>query len=199
MTKLRVLLSVSDKTGLVPFVQGLANLPDVDCEFVSTGGTATTLRSAGFTVTDVSEVTRFPEMMGGRLKTLHPLVHGGLLGRPQDEADMQLHGIEMFNLLVVNLYPFQETVASGASLDECIENIDIGGPAMLRAAAKNYGEVAVICNPADYDMVLCELHENGEVSLTMRWHLMGRVFAYTAQYDAAIAAWQTVQPVPTTT
>ena len=153
----RALLSVSDKTGLVDFARALA---EHGIELVSTGGTAKALADAGLKVLDVSELTGFPEMMDGRVKTLHPKVHGGLLAiRDNDEhaAAMHAHGIRPIDLLVVNLYPFEATVAKGADFDDCIENIDIGGPAMIRAAAKNHADVAVVVDPSDYAAVLAEL------------------------------------------
>src|SRR6266550_2465361 len=150
----RALLSVSDKTGLVEFAKALAGY---GIELVSTGGTARTLKNAGLNVADVADLTGFPEMMDGRVKTLHPKVHGGLLAIRADKdhaASMQAHGIKAIDLLVVNLYPFEETVAKGAVYDDCIENIDIGGPAMIRAAAKNHNDVAVVVDADDYARVL---------------------------------------------
>src|ERR687890_1427413 len=152
----RALLSVSDKTGLVDFARGLATLR---WELVSTGGTARALRDAGLTVQDVSEVTGFPEMMDGRVKTLHPLIHGGLLAvrdDPEHAAAMEAHEIGAIDLLVSNLYPFEETVMRGAARDEIIENIDIGGPAMIRSAAKNHAWVTIVTDPADYPVLLDE-------------------------------------------
>src|SRR5215475_2663697 len=153
----RALLSVSDKAGLVDFARALAGH---GAELISTGGTRKALADAGLTVVDVSEVTDFPEMMDGRVKTLHPKVHGGLLAirdNKEHAAAMAAHGIRPIDLLVVNLYPFEATVDKGAGFEECIENIDIGGPAMIRAAAKNHADVAVIVDPADYQAVLDEL------------------------------------------
>ena len=153
----RALLSVSDKAGLIDFARALA---EYGVELVSTGGTAKAIKDAGLPVIDVSELTGFPEMMDGRVKTLHPKVHGGLLairGNPEHAAAMEQHGIEPIDLLVVNLYPFEATVAKGAAYDDCIENIDIGGPAMIRAAAKNHADVTVVVEPADYEKVLAEL------------------------------------------
>ena len=153
----RALLSVSDKDGLEAFAVALAGY---GVELVSTGGTAKALKQAGLAVTDVSEFTGFPEMMDGRVKTLHPRVHGGLLairGNEEHAASMEAHAIKPIDLLVVNLYPFEETVARGAAYDDCIENIDIGGPAMIRAAAKNHADVTVVVEPADYEKVLAEL------------------------------------------
>src|SRR3569833_538520 len=146
----RALLSVSDKTGLIDFAKGLAAQGVM---LISTGGTAKALRDAGLTVSDVSEITGFPEMMDGRVKTLHPNVHGGLLAvrdKPEHRAALEAHGIGEIDLLVCNLYPFEETVASGAGYDEVIENIDIGGPAMIRSSAKNHAFVTVVVDPADY-------------------------------------------------
>ncbi|PKO84967.1 MAG: bifunctional phosphoribosylaminoimidazolecarboxamide formyltransferase/inosine monophosphate cyclohydrolase [Betaproteobacteria bacterium HGW-Betaproteobacteria-11] len=196
MTVTQALLSVSDKTGILEFAQGLARL---GIRLLSTGGTAKLLREAGLAVTDVAEYTGFPEMLDGRVKTLHPKVHGGLLGR-RDLADhlatMQAHGIAPIDLLVVNLYPFRETVARpGVTLDEAIENIDIGGPAMVRAAAKNCGGeaggVAVLTDPADYAPVLAELEQAGRVGHSTRFALAKKAFVHTARYDSAIANWLT--------
>src|SRR5882757_8617012 len=156
----RALLSVSDKTGLVEFAKALAGY---GVELVSTGGTAKALKDAGLKVIDVAELTGFPEMMDGRVKTLHPKVHGGLLAirdNKEHAASMQAQGIRPIDLLVVSLYPFEETVAKGAGFDDCIENIDIGGPAMIRAAAKNHGDVAVVVEPEDYTTLLAELSAN---------------------------------------
>ena len=182
---LRVLLSVSDKTGVVEFAKKLAAL---GAEFISTGGTAKALRAAGLNVTDVSAVTGFPEIMDGRVKTLNPLIHGGLLNRgEQDAAVMQEHNIQNIDMLVVNLYPFEATIAKpGSSYEEAIENIDIGGPAMIRAASKNHAHTAVVTDPADYDMIATELEQNGEIALKLRTRLAKKAFAHTACYDAAI-------------
>src|SRR6202453_4686513 len=157
----RALLSVSDKTGLIDFARALA---DYGLELISTGGTRLSLLAAGLNVTEVSELTGFPEMMDGRVKTLHPAVHGGLLairGNPEHVEAMRTHHIGPIDLLVVNLYPFEQTAARGAGFDDCIENIDIGGPAMIRAAAKNHADVAVIVEPADYALVLDEFARHG--------------------------------------
>jgi phosphoribosylaminoimidazolecarboxamide formyltransferase/IMP cyclohydrolase len=183
----RALLSVSDKEGLVEFAQALAAL---GVALVSTGGSAATLRAAGIPVTDVSEVTGFPEIMGGRVKTLHPAIHGGLLGRRgTDDAVMAEHGIAPIDLLVVNLYPFEETVArDGCTLAEGIEQIDIGGPAMLRAAAKNHARVTVLVDPGDYAELLATLVDGGP-TLVQRRGWAAKAFAHTARYDAAIAQW----------
>ncbi|MGB5627232.1 MAG: bifunctional phosphoribosylaminoimidazolecarboxamide formyltransferase/IMP cyclohydrolase, partial [Woeseiaceae bacterium] len=155
----RALVSVSDKRGLIPFVTGLVEL---GVEVLSTGGTCRQLREAGLDVIEVSEKTGFPEIMDGRVKTLHPVIHGGLLGRRgTDEAVMNEHGIEPIDLLIVNLYPFEQTIArDDATIDEAIENIDIGGPAMIRAGSKNHDGVAVIVSPDDYDVVLANLRNN---------------------------------------
>jgi phosphoribosylaminoimidazolecarboxamide formyltransferase/IMP cyclohydrolase len=186
----RALISVSDKSGLVEFARALAAR---GVELISTGGTAKALASAGLKVTDVSAVTGFPEMMDGRLKTLHPKVHGGLLALRDDHghaASMKEHGIEGIDLLVCNLYPFEETVARKASFEETIENIDIGGPAMIRAASKNHGYVTVIVDVEDYSDIIAELdRNNGSVSLETRKTFAARAYARTAAYDAAIATW----------
>lgn len=183
----RALLSCSDKSGLVPFAQRLV---DLGFELVSTGGTRTSLEAAGLPVTDVSEYTGFPEMMDGRLKTLHPKVHGGLLGRPtlaSDAEAMQAHGILPFQLVVVNLYPFAETIARpGVTVDQAIEQIDIGGPSMVRSAAKNHAFVGVVTCPSQYERVLDEL-ARGELSHEFRRHLAARAFELTARYDRMIA------------
>jgi phosphoribosylaminoimidazolecarboxamide formyltransferase/IMP cyclohydrolase len=180
----RALVSVSDKRGLIPFVTGLTEL---GVEVLSTGGTCKQLRDAGLKVIEVSEKTGFPEIMDGRVKTLHPVIHGGLLGRRgTDEAVMEKHGIEPIDLLVVNLYPFEETIArEDATIDEAIENIDIGGPAMIRAASKNHDGVAVIVEPDDYESVLEDL-KNEDLSLQSRRRLAAKAYAHTASYDTAI-------------
>lgn len=185
----RALISVSDKDGIVEFCHELVAL---GIELISSGGTAALLSGQGLKVIEVADHTGFPEMMGGRLKTLHPKVHGGILGRRgQDEAVMLEHGIAPIDLVVVNLYPFRETVAKpGCTLADAIENIDIGGPAMIRSAAKNHASVAVVVDPADYAGVLAELRET-DVALAekTRFHLARKAFAHTAGYDAAIAAY----------
>ena len=180
----RALVSVSDKRGLVPFVQGLAEL---GVEVLSTGGTCRQLREAGLDVIEVSEKTGFPEIMGGRVKTLHPVIHGGLLGRRgTDEAVMEEHGIEPIDLLVVNLYPFEQTIArEDATIDDAIENIDIGGPAMIRAASKNHDGVAVCVSPDDYESVLEKLQGDG-LGIEDRRRLAAKAYAHTASYDTAI-------------
>src|SRR6202140_225421 len=171
----RALLSVSDKTGLVEFAKALAGY---SVELVSTGGTAKALKDAGLAVIDVAELTGFPEMMDGRVKTLHPRVHGGLLAiraNRDHAAAMKQHGIRPIDLLVVNLYPFEQTVAKGAPFDDCIENIDIGGPAMIRAAAKNHADVAVVVEAADYAAVLAELAaHDGATTLGLRKKLAAK-------------------------
>ena len=180
----RALVSVSDKRGLIPFVTGLTEL---GIEVLSTGGTCKQLREAGLEVIEVSEKTGFPEIMDGRVKTLHPVIHGGLLGRRgTDESVMEEHGIEPIDLLVVNLYPFEQTIArEDATIDEAIENIDIGGPAMIRAASKNHDGVAVIVEPADYESVLDDLRNNA-LTLESRRRLAAKAYAHTASYDTAI-------------
>ncbi|MGZ8997484.1 MAG: bifunctional phosphoribosylaminoimidazolecarboxamide formyltransferase/IMP cyclohydrolase [Allosphingosinicella sp.] len=184
----RALLSVSDKTGLVELGQALARH---NVELVSTGGTARALREAGLAVRDVSELTGFPEMMDGRVKTLHPKVHGGLLAvrdNPEHSAAMASHDIGAIDLVVVNLYPFAETVARGAGRDEVIENIDIGGPSMVRSAAKNHAFVACLTDPADYPALIGALDEDdGKTSLKLRKYLAAKAFSATAAYDSAIS------------
>jgi phosphoribosylaminoimidazolecarboxamide formyltransferase/IMP cyclohydrolase len=186
----RALLSVSDKTGLTDLAQALSAR---GVDLVSTGGTAKTIRDAGMKVTDVSDLTGFPEMMDGRVKTLHPGVHGGLLALRDDEAHlaaMKAHGIAPIDLLVVNLYPFEETVARGAGYDETIENIDIGGPAMIRAASKNHAFVTVLTDTEDYKALLSELDANGgQTTLSFRQRQAQIAYARTAAYDAAISNW----------
>src|SRR5690242_8762460 len=185
----RALISVSDKEGLVPFARELAVR---GVALVSTGGSARALAEAGIPVPDVAEITGFPEMLDGRVKTLHPAVHGGLLARrdrPDHLAALAEHGIGEIDLLVSNLYPFAATVASGAGREECIENIDIGGPALIRAAAKNHESVAVVTDPADYGAILGELASIGGTSLELRRSLARKAYALTAAYDAAISLW----------
>ncbi|MER0237004.1 bifunctional phosphoribosylaminoimidazolecarboxamide formyltransferase/IMP cyclohydrolase [Fulvimarina sp. MAC8] len=186
----RALISVSDKTGLVDFATELAGM---GVELVSTGGTRKALSDAGLTVRDVSDLTGFPEVMDGRVKTLHPGVHGGLLAIRDDEAHakaMADHDIQPIDLLVVNLYPFEETLKSGADAATQVENIDIGGPAMIRAGAKNHGYVTVVVDPSDYTAVLDELRTNaGETTLALRRMMAGRAYARTAAYDAAVSGW----------
>jgi phosphoribosylaminoimidazolecarboxamide formyltransferase/IMP cyclohydrolase len=193
----QALISVSEKRGLVDFARALAGL---DIKLLSTGGTAKLLRDAGLEVTDVSEYTGFPEMLDGRVKTLHPKVHGGILGRRDSPVHLQTmaeHGIPGIDLVVVNLYPFQQTVAKAdCTLDDAIENIDIGGPTMVRAAAKNHGNeaggVGVLTDPEDYDAVVAELRANGgALSYKTRFALAKKAFTHTARYDSAIANWLT--------
>ncbi|MBS0335503.1 MAG: bifunctional phosphoribosylaminoimidazolecarboxamide formyltransferase/IMP cyclohydrolase [Proteobacteria bacterium] len=189
MNKIRqALISVSDKTGLVEFAQALAGL---GIKILSTGGTARLLEKSGIAATEVSAHTGFPEMLDGRVKTLHPKIHGGILARRESREHMaaiRAAGIEPIDLIVVNLYPFQATVADpDCRLEDAVENIDIGGPAMIRAAAKNYGSVAVVVDPTDYERVLGEIRASGEVGDATRFALAKKVFAHTAAYDGAIA------------
>ena len=186
----RALISVSDKTGLLDLARALAGY---GVELISTGGTSGMLRAAGLAVRDVAEVTGFPEMMDGRVKTLHPNVHGGLLALRDDDEHlvaMAAHGIEPIDLLIVNLYPFEETVAKGADHATCIENIDIGGPAMIRAAAKNHRFVTVVTDPMDYDCLLAQLKANdGATTMAYRQKLALTAYAKTAAYDTAVSTW----------
>lgn len=186
----RALISVSDKTGLEDFARALAGF---GVAIVSTGGTSAALKAAGLAVTDVAELTGFPEMMDGRVKTLHPRVHGGLLavrGNDAHERAAKEHDIAPIDLLVVNLYPFEATVAKGASEEDCIENIDVGGPAMIRAASKNHDGVTVVVEPQDYARVLAEMAANGgATTLKLRRQLAAKAFARCAAYDAAISNW----------
>ncbi len=186
----RALISVSDKSGLIEFAQALAGR---GVELVSTGGTARSLREAGLDVVDVADVTNFPEMMDGRVKTLHPKIHGGLLALRNDDAHAQAmkeHDIGGIDLLVVNLYPFEQTVAANADFPTTIENIDIGGPALIRAGAKNHGFVSVVVDVDDYETVLSELNENGgSTRLDFRKQLAAKAYGRTAAYDAAISQW----------
>ncbi|HSL71635.1 MAG TPA: bifunctional phosphoribosylaminoimidazolecarboxamide formyltransferase/IMP cyclohydrolase, partial [Longimicrobiales bacterium] len=182
----RALLSVSDKTGLIPFARGLKEL---GWELLSTGGTANALRADGLDVTDVSEVTGHPEMMEGRVKTLHPAVHAGLLARREradDREAMRKQGYAPIDLVAVNLYPFHEAVAAHADLIDAMEKVDIGGPSMLRSAAKNHAHVAAIIDPADYGPVLDALRA-GSIDASFRRTLAAKVFAATSRYDRAIA------------
>jgi phosphoribosylaminoimidazolecarboxamide formyltransferase/IMP cyclohydrolase len=194
----RALLSVSDKTGLVDFAQALVA---AGYDLISTGGTASALRAAGLKVSDISDVTGFPEMLDGRVKTLHPKVHGGLLflrDNPEHQAQAQAHDIAPIDLVVVNLYPFEQTIAkSGVTLEHAIENIDIGGPSMLRSAAKNYRSVTVITDPADYAIVAGEIGAQGDTTLKTRERLAAKVFRTTGYYDALIAQYLT-QRIPAT-
>ena len=185
----RVIISVTDKKGIVDFAKSLSRF---DVEILSTGGTAKALRQGGIPVTDISEYTGFPEMMDGRVKTLHPKVHGGLLGlrdNPEHVRMMEEHGIKGIDMVVVNLYQFEKTVAKeGVTLEEAIENIDIGGPSMLRSSAKNFKDVTVIVDPVDYDVVLKEMEgSGGETTLKTRFRLAKKVFRLTHEYDGAIS------------
>ena len=185
----RALISVSDKSGLVPFARALA---DRGVEILSTGGSAKALRDAGVPVTEVSDHTGFPEIMDGRVKTLVPQIHGGILGRrdvPEHMAQMRKHGIAPIDLVAVNLYPFEATVARGAVYEDCVENIDIGGPALIRGAAKNHDFVTVLTGPDQYDDVLSEIVAFGGTSLPLRRRLAGEAYARTAAYDSAIGTW----------
>lgn len=189
-TKLkRALLSVSDKSGLPEFARSLSK---AGIEIVSTGGTKKLLESEGISAIDIAELTGFPEMMDGRVKTLHPKVHGGLLAKRDDETHvnaMRMHQIPHIDMVVVNLYPFEETIARDADYDEAIENIDIGGPAMIRSAAKNHADVCVVVDPADYESVAKAITDDGKVSFKMRQKLAAKAYARTAAYDSAIANW----------
>ncbi len=185
----RALISVSDKTGLEDFARSLS---DLGIEIVSTGGTAKLLAEKNIPVIEISELTGFPEMMDGRVKTLHPKVHGGILGvrdNPAHNSAMRIHQIPLIDLIVVNLYPFEKTVARGEDYETAIENIDIGGPAMIRSAAKNHRHVSVVVDPADYGEVSTCLTEGGEVPLKMRQRLAAKAYGRTAAYDAAISNW----------
>jgi phosphoribosylaminoimidazolecarboxamide formyltransferase/IMP cyclohydrolase len=185
----RALLAVYDKTGLVALAKELA---DQGVALVSSGGTAQALRDAGIAVTLVEQVTGFPEMLGGRVKTLHPKIHGGILAdrrKPEHVEELKAQAIEPFDLVVVNLYPFRETVAGGAPVDEVIEKVDIGGPAMVRAAAKNFESVGVVVSPERYPRVVQELRREGGLTRETRWELAAEAFAHTAAYDAAVAGW----------
>lgn len=184
----KVIISVSNKAGVLECAQELSKF---GVEILSTGGTAKSLREAGLAIKDVSEYTGFPEMLDGRVKTLHPKVHGGLLGRrsnPEHVSKMKEYNIDPIDMIIVNLYPFEETVAKkDCTLEDAIENIDIGGPTMLRSAAKNYEDVTVIVDPADYPKVIAEMKaNNGVVSKATNFYLAKKVFQRTSQYDAAI-------------
>ncbi len=186
----RAILSVTDKTGLVDFARRLAAL---NIELVSTGGTAKLLRESGIAVKDISELTGFPEMLDGRVKTLHPKVHGGILHRRDDPAHVAAvaaHGIAPIDMVVVNLYAFEKTAAKPeVKFEELIENIDIGGPSMIRSAAKNFHDVAIVTSPTDYAAIADELeHARGSLSLATKWHLAQKAFALTAAYDSSIAS-----------
>ena len=193
MTIKQALISVSDKTGVLEFAQGLAAQ---GVKLLSTGGTAKMLRDAGLTVTEIGDYTGFPEMLDGRVKTLHPKVHGGILARrdlPEHMATIDAHGIPMIDLVCVNLYPFAATIAkAGVTLADAIENIDIGGPAMVRSSAKNYAGVAIVTDPADYAPLLAEMQANaGALQLATRFNLAKKAFTHTARYDGMIANWLT--------
>ena len=186
----RALVSVSDKTGLVDFVKGLQA---ADWEIIATGGTQKLLEDSGVKTIGISDVTGFPEICDGRVKTLHPKVHGGLLARRDEPSHLQAlqeNGIEFIDLVCVNLYPFRETIAKeGTTMAEAIEKIDIGGPSMLRSAAKNYNDVTVVCDPADYDTILAEINATGNTTLETRLQLSAKAYTHTAQYDCCIATY----------
>jgi len=187
------ILSVHDKTGLVEFAQGLTAL---GWRLLASGGTARLLRESGLVVTEVADYTKSPEILGGRVKTLHPAIHGGLLARPTQQDHQQLLGLgwDYLDLVAVNLYPFEQTIANpGCTLAEAIENIDIGGVTLIRAAAKNHERVTLVCNPADYETVLAELRTTGGVSPSMRRRLAVRGFELTAQYDRLISEYLSLQ------
>src|SRR6478672_5656608 len=186
----RAILSVTDKTGLDDFARELAAM---GVELISTGGTAKLLRDSGIAVKDISELTGFPEMLDGRVKTLHPKVHGGILHRREDashRAAVAEHGIQPIDLVVVNLYAFEKTAAKpGVHFEELVENIDIGGPSMIRSAAKNFHDVAIVTSPSDYDAIAEEMSKSGgSVSSQTKWRLAQKAFATTAAYDSAIAS-----------
>jgi len=186
----RALISLTDKSGIEDFAR---NLRELGVEILSTGGTAKKMRESGIEVMDVSEFTGFPEMLDGRVKTLHPKVHGGILAQktnPDHLSQMAKHGLKPIDLIAVNLYAFGKTVAKpDCTLADAIENIDIGGPTMLRAAAKNYRDVTVLVDPADYPQVLAEMRETGNTTLKTRFVLARKVFALTSRYDTEISAW----------
>lgn len=194
MSKIKtVLISVSNKKGVIEFAKGLQSM---GIKILSTGGTAKALRDAGLSVKDVSEHTGSPEMLDGRVKTLHPKIHGGLLSRrdnPKDMEEIKKYGIDMIDMVVVNLYPFEETISKpGISFAEAIENIDIGGPAMLRSAAKNFQDVAVIVDPSDYDTILTEMkNHDGDLDYSTKLGLAKKVFKHTSRYDSIIADYLT--------
>ena len=191
---MRALVSVSDKTGLVDFVKGLV---DLGWEIIATGGTQKLLEKEGVKTIGISEVTGFPEILDGRVKTLHPKVHGGILARRDVPAHMETlkeNEVETIDLVCVNLYPFRQTIAKeGVTLEDAIENIDIGGPSMVRSAAKNWRDVTIVCNPSDYDTVLAELRENGKTSPETRLKLSAKAYTHTAEYDACIATYMRKQ------
>ena len=186
----RALVSVSDKSGLIDFVKGLQT---AGWEIIATGGTQKLLENSGVKTIGISDVTGFPEICDGRVKTLHPKVHGGLLARRDEPSHLQAleeNGISFIDLVCVNLYPFRETIAKeGVSMADAIENIDIGGPSMLRSAAKNYNDVTVVCDPADYDTILAEINATGNTTLETRLQLSAKAYTHTAQYDACIATY----------
>ncbi len=186
----RALISLTDKSGIEDFAR---NLQELGVEILSTGGTAKKMRESGIKVMDVSEFTGFPEMLDGRVKTLHPMVHGGILAQktnPDHLSQMAQHGLKPIDLIAVNLYAFEKTVAkSDCTLADAIENIDIGGPTMLRAAAKNYRDVTVLVDPTDYPQVIAEIRATGNTTLRTRFRLARKVFALTSRYDTAISAW----------
>jgi phosphoribosylaminoimidazolecarboxamide formyltransferase / IMP cyclohydrolase len=186
----RALISLTDKSGIEEFAAALSGL---GVEILSTGGTAKKMRDSGIDVTDVSEFTGFPEMLDGRVKTLHPLVHGGILNQrdnPDHQSQCARHGIRPIDIVAVNLYAFEKTVARpDCTLGDAIENIDIGGPTLLRAAAKNFQDVTVIVDPADYEPVISEIRQSGNTTLKTRFRLAVKVFQLTSAYDTAIAGW----------
>ena len=186
----RALISLTDKSGIESFAAALA---DEGIEILSTGGTAAKLREAGIDVTDVSDFTGFPEMLDGRVKTLHPKVHGGILhqrGNAEHVEQCERYGLESIDLIAVNLYAFEKTIANpDCTLVDAIENIDIGGPTMLRASAKNFQDVTVVVDPADYEQILAEIKETGNTTLPTRFELARKVFALTSRYDTAISQW----------
>ena len=191
---MRALVSVSDKRGVVDFAKGLRAL---GWEVIATGGTMKLLQDSGVEVINISDVTGFPEICDGRVKTLHPKVHGGLLGRRDDESHLKAlkeNEIEFIDLVCVNLYPFRQTIEKeGVTIEEAIENIDIGGPSMLRSAAKNWNDVTVVCHPEDYDQILAEIGEHGNTKKETRLQLSAKAYTHTAQYDAMIATYMRKQ------
>ena len=187
---MKALISVSDKRGVVEFAKALQ---DLGWQIIATGGTMTTLRENGVEVINISDVTGFPEICDGRVKTLHPKVHGGLLGRrdiPDHMAQLEANGIETIEMVCVNLYPFEATIAKeGVTLEDAVENIDIGGPSMLRSAAKNFRDVTVVCDPSDYDNILAEIKESGNTTFETRFKLSAKAYTHTALYDSHIATY----------